>query len=175
MEYAGGTSWLQQQHLTDVHNSRTTTNDEWKEPTAGVSGAGPSGAQPGMDLGDFGLDLSGEQTVCRRRCTMLTVDRLVQHRQHLRHQAFRRRRSHFTPSRLTPTRATSCRAPLARTSARYHMALRNGQHPRRQRSSHCRAIRLSMGPQAHRRRPCSNSHSSSNNTLQRLHHRLLNR
>ena len=60
MEYSAGTSWLQQQHVPDGHDGRTTTSDDWKETTVGTSGAGPSGVQPSMDLGDFTLDLSGE-------------------------------------------------------------------------------------------------------------------
>ena len=61
MEYTASTSWLQQQPLPDVHDTRPTPNDDWKETVANVSaGAGPSGAQPGMDLSDFGLDLAGE-------------------------------------------------------------------------------------------------------------------
>lgn len=62
MEYTAGTSWLQQQSVPDVHDTRPTPNDDWKNTPSNVSaGAGPSGAQPGMDLSDFGLDLSGEQ------------------------------------------------------------------------------------------------------------------
>lgn len=61
MEYTGGTSWLQQQHVPDVHDGRTTTNDDWKEVAASTSGAGSSGVQPSMDMSDFALGISGEQ------------------------------------------------------------------------------------------------------------------
>lgn len=66
MEYSAGTSWLHPQHVPDLHDARTTTNDDWKEPSATMSaGAGPSGAQQqqqGMDLSDFvGLEpIAGE-------------------------------------------------------------------------------------------------------------------
>lgn len=61
MEYSAGTSWLQQQHISDLHDVRATTNDDWKEPSTSMSpGPGTSGPQPSMDLSDFGLDIPGE-------------------------------------------------------------------------------------------------------------------
>ncbi|KAI0699812.1 hypothetical protein BC835DRAFT_1405015 [Cytidiella melzeri] len=56
MEYAAGTSWLQQQPVSDVHDARPTGIDGWKETTSSVA-VGPPSAQPTMDLSDFGLDL----------------------------------------------------------------------------------------------------------------------
>ena len=72
MEYSPGTSWLQQQHVSDVNDGRASTNDDWKGASSGTSGAGPSGVQPSMDLSDFGLDLSGEQFVHQHRVPELT-------------------------------------------------------------------------------------------------------
>lgn len=60
MEYTAGTSWLQQQPVSDVHDARSTTTDDWKEPSTNVAPV-PSSTQPTMDLSDFGLDLTGEQ------------------------------------------------------------------------------------------------------------------
>lgn len=64
MEYAASTSWLQQQSIPDVHDT-PNGNDGWKEPASNVA-PGASGAQPTLDLSDFGLDLAGEHISQRR-------------------------------------------------------------------------------------------------------------
>ena len=62
MDYTAGTSWIQQQHVPGTLDGRSPTNGDWKEAAVSPSGAGPSGVQSSMDLGDFGMDLSGEHS-----------------------------------------------------------------------------------------------------------------
>ena len=64
MEYTAGTSWLHPQHISELHDARATTNDDWKDPSASMSAAaaGPSGTQQSMDMSEFVLEsLPGEQ------------------------------------------------------------------------------------------------------------------